>query len=175
MDKNESGQITYFADIVAAADSSMIQSTLPKNISNWASTHQPAARLLIAGCYVIMNALGILLAAFLFDDAAKGASILVAASLMLAIAPALYYPRGEGSQYYRRRKCCHFILIIATLLFVTGNTANQMGQLPAGQVYAASKGKVTAAAERQSSVSQKRSSHCAAGIRSNQPAPKSLL
>ncbi len=94
-----------------------------KQLSNWASVHRAGARTIIISCHLLLNAAGILLAVFLFDDKAIGASWLVAAFIALTISAAMAYPaKGVAGNYWRRKRC-DVALVLATLLFAVGNTA----------------------------------------------------
>lgn len=97
-----------------------------KKLSYWASQHKRLSWLCIAACYVVLNACGILLAVFLFDDRAKGASSCIALFLLLCVAALVLYPTERTGGNYWKRKGCDGMLVLATLLFVVGNTANQL-------------------------------------------------
>lgn len=99
-----------------------------KQLSQWASRHVRTSRMLVAGCYLMINILGILLSVFLLGGTSPAtASWLIAIALAISTGALIWYPAGATQPgRYLRRKICDVALCSATLLFVTGNAATQV-------------------------------------------------
>ncbi len=97
-----------------------------RQLSIWASAHRAAARYIIIGAFLLLNALSILLAVFLFDDQARGAAWLMGAFIIIMPAAAIAYPDKDTVGRYWRRKACEGGVVLATFLLVLGNTAIEL-------------------------------------------------